>query len=44
MTLLEFIYTGEINCSLNAPTIQGLLQSKQTSRNNIVVVVVEFNF
>ena len=43
MTLPEFIYTGEINCCLDALTLQGLFLSKFTTKK-LVEITVMINF
>ena len=40
MALLEFIYTGKINCSLDALTLQGLFLSKFTTKKLVEITVM----
>lgn len=43
MALLEFIYTGKINCRLDALTLQALFLSKFTTKK-LVEITVMINF
>lgn len=43
MALLEFIYTGKINCRLDALTLQALFLSKFTTKK-LVETTVMINF
>ena len=40
MALLEFIYTGKINCHLDALTLQGLFLSKFTTKKLVEITVM----